>query len=541
VPSVTLIDKKYNGTTRITSDLAWSGSTVNNRFNTTVRLNYTVALNNQNTVDINFDPTTRFSLASEGGRPVFVEPTSITANTGAIAPRSARLHPEFNRVNQIQSNLRRDSRQMSVSISPMTASALTSFGWNLSYTYQWNRQQVSGFQSTVGNPQEIAWSLNDLNSAHAFQLGLSYNLRNWVQMSSGISVRSGNPMTPRVSGDINGDGSFNDRPFIFDPSDATLDPALAEAMETLLSDGSPIARECLLPQIGRFAGLASCTGPWTLAANSVNLRFNPLKLRLPQRASLQFTVSNPLGGLDMLVHGSEKIHGWGRPAQPDATLLYVRGFDAENQRFKYDVNQRFGSTRPQQSIGRFSPVTLNVLLRVDVGPPQEQQQLIQLLNRGRRDNGVMATEAAIKSAYITGGIINPMTTMLRQADQLKLTVAQADTISYMNRWFTLRLDSLWTPVAKSFAALPNDYNEDEAVSTFKRARQASFDLMLRIAPTIQDLLTGEQKRLLPAQVASFLDERYLERVRTSTAGMSVGGPGGGGIGSAGGVSTMVIR
>jgi hypothetical protein len=362
-----------------------------------------------------------------------------------------------------------------------------------------------------------------------------------VQMSSGISVRSGNPMTPRVSGDINGDGSSNDRPFIFDPSNATLDPALAEAMETLLRDGSPIARECLLPQIGRFAGLASCTGPWTLAANSVNLRFNPLKLRLPQRASLQFTVSNPLGGLDMLVHGSEKIHGWGRPAQPDATLLYVRGFDAENQRFKYDVNQRFGSTRPQQSIGRFSPVTLNVLLRVDVGPPQEQQQLIQLLNRGRRDNGVMATEASIKSTYITGGIINPMTTMLRQADLLKLTVAQADTISYMNRWFTLRLDSLWTPVAKSFAALPADYNEDEAVSTFKRARQASFDLMLRIAPTIQDLLTGEQKRLLPAQVASFLDERYLERVRTSTAGMSVGGPGGGGIGSAGGGSMMVIR
>jgi hypothetical protein len=540
VPSVTLINPKYNGTTRISSDLSWSGATFNNRFNTNVQLSYAVALNNQNTVDINFDPTTRFSLASEGDRPVFVEPTSITATTGQIAPRSARLHPEFNRVNEIRSNLRRDSRTMSVRISPMTS--LTSFRWNLAYTYQWNRQQVPGFQSTVGNPQDIAWSLNDLNSMHAFQLGLNYNLKNWVTLSSSFSVRSGNPITPRVAGDINGDGAFsNDRPFIFDPADPTIDPALAAAMQTLLDDGSPIARDCLGAQLGRFAGLGSCRGPWTLAANSVNMTFNAMKLRLPQRASIQLTLSNPLGGLDMLVHGSENIHGWGRPAQPDQTLLYVRGFDAENKRFRYDVNQRFGSTRPQQSIGRFSPVTLQALVRLDVGPPQEQQLLIQALNRGRRDNGVMMTEAQIKSQYITGGIVNPMTTMLRQADLLKLTVPQADTISYMNRWFTLRLDSLWTPVAKHFAALPTDYNESEVLSIYKTARRASFDLMLKIAPTIQEMLTGEQKRLLPPQVASYLDERFLERVRTSTAGQGGGGAGPMALGGASGMTTTIIR
>jgi hypothetical protein len=113
---------------------------------------------------------------------------------------------------------------------------------------------------------------------------------------------------------------------------------------------------------------------------------------------------------------------------------------------------------------------------------------------------------------------NPMTTMLRQADQLKLTPEQTDSLATLNRWLVVRLDSIWGPVAKSLSALPDAYDQDGAYDIYKSAREASFDLLIRIAPGIAGMLTAEQKRLLPTFVASYLDVRYLRQVRTTTTG-----------------------
>src|ERR1051325_5116907 len=104
---------------------------------------------------------------------------------------------------------------------------------------------------------------------------------------------------------------------------------------------------------------------------------------------------------------------------------------------------------------------------------------------------------------------NPMPQMLRQADQLKLTPEQADSIATLNRWLTVRLDSIWAPVAKSLAALPDAYDQDLAYDTYRAAREASFDLMIKLAPGLANMLTAEQKRLLPSYMASYLDVKYL--------------------------------
>jgi hypothetical protein len=199
--------------------------------------------------------------------------------------------------------------------------------------------------------------------------------------------------------------------------------------------------------------------------------------------------------------------------------LYVRGFDPETKRFKYEVNQRFGSTRPQQSVNRSSPVTVTALLSIDLGPARERQSLTQMLDRGRKfKDQQKQNELSIKSQYISGGINNPLTTMLRQADQLKLTPDQADSIATLNRWLTVRLDSIWGPVAKELAALPDNYSQDLAYDRYRSAREASFDLLIRIAPDVTQMLTPEQKRLLPGGVASSLDVRYLRQIRSSTIG-----------------------
>ena len=95
-------------------------------------------------------------------------------------------------------------------------------------------------------------------------------------------------------------------------------------------------------------------------------------------------------------------------------------------------------------------------------------------------------------------------------------------IATLNRSYVIRLDSIWSPVAKYLAALPDKYNRDEAYRRYQKAREASVDMLIRLAPDIRQLLTPEQRRKLPALVASYLDTRYLASIRSGTAGAGSG-------------------
>jgi hypothetical protein len=222
------------------------------------------------------------------------------------------------------------------------------------------------------------------------------------------------------------------------------------------------------------------------------------------------------------------------------------------QRYKYEVNQRFGATNPQFSAFR-APVTLTAMLRFDVGPTREKQLLTQQLNRGRTLPGQKLPEQMVRAIYGQGGgIANPLATILRQQDSLKLTAKQADSIAALNRWYTIRNDSIWAPVAKHLGALPDRYDEDDAYDRYMRARRATVDILMKIGPEVKGLLTDEQRRKLPPFVSSYLEPRYLASIRSGTATF-VGGmfPGmgsavtmGGGpmmIGAGGGAAQVMIR
>jgi hypothetical protein len=517
--SVILVDPDYSPSRRVSTDLNWRGAVLKNRFMATITGSFALNLEQPGEIDLNFDPTVRFTLPEEGGRPVYVNTTSIVPGSGAIASRDARKSPLFNRVTLVNSDLRSTAKQMTINMSPMSYSSNLSY--SASYTISSNARLVQGFQSTAGNPLEREWGLNDLNAMHSIQVQLGTNVKNLLRLNWTIVGRSGQPITPRVSGDINGDGvASNDRAFIFDPA-TTADPVLAAEMQRLLDTGSPIARDCLRENLGKIAGMGSCHGPWTLSGNnSINLTVNPLKVRMPQRAQLRFQLGNPMGALDLLFHGAGNIRGWGQQSAPDQTLLYVRGFDPATQRFKYEVNQRFGSTRPQQNINRASPVTITALIQLDLGPTRERQQLTQMLDRGRTREGQISSEQSLRSQYVTGGVVpNPFISMLRQAEQLQLTPEQGDSIATLNRFYMTRLDSIWTPVAKYLAELPpkTPYSQDAAYDRYRSAREASVDLLLEFAPQVKNLLTAEQKRKLPQSLVNNMDPKYLKAIRSSTA------------------------
>ena len=529
-PNVVLFDPNYAAQRSLRSNLQWSGPILANRLTATIDGTWSRNQHQAGSVDINFAGATNFLLANEGGRPVYVSPLAIVPTTGQVAFRDARIIPAFGRVTQNRSDTQSETKQLTVSIRPIAFNSQLS--WSLSYVLQDVREQFLGFNSTVSDPRSIEWSRGSFGR-HQIQYSLGYNFFNTMRVSWNGNFRSGTAYTPVIAGDVNGDGYGNDRAYIFDPAKST-DPVVAAGMQNLLTNGTKEAQACLRAQLGALASRNSCTGPWTFSGN-LNVSFNSLNVGLPQRATLTLQVGNALGALDRVVNGAN-LKGWGQNIQPPQQLLFVRGFDATAKAFKYEVNQRFGSTLPAQTAIR-SPVSVTALLRFDIGPTRERQQLLQQLDRGRSRPGTKPTLQQLRGSGNIG-LINPMQQIMQQADTLKLTRRQADSLAVLNRLYVLKSDSIWAPVSKLLAELPDRYNRDLAYDRYIDAREQSVDMLMKIVPDVRKLITNAQYRILPTTVAGFLDKRTLKGVRSGTAGGGgaggAGGAGGGGRGGRGG-------
>jgi hypothetical protein len=349
-----------------------------------------------------------------------------------------------------------------------------------------------------------------------------------------VGVKSGQRFTPLVAGDINGDGAFlNDRAFVFDPASIT-DPTVRASMQELLDNGAPAARKCLAAQLNSLAGRGSCQAPWVSTTN-LNVNFNPQKLGLPKRLTINLSFTNPLGIADLLVNGTKNAKGWGQEIAPDQSLLFVRGFDASTSRYKYEVNQRFGSTRPQQSVSR-TPAYASLSFSLDVGAPRERQILTQRLDMGRGRPGTKQTAPNLK-ALGSSSIPNPMALILTQQDSLKLNRKQADSLASLSRKFTQYADSVWTPVSKYLETVPDHYSRDEAYDRYVHAREVTVEYLIRIVPRCEeaaDRLTAPETAVadhqLPrharAQVPQVVERRRHQPVHVpvATVGRAAGNP-----------------
>ena len=132
------------------------------------------------------------------------------------------------------------------------------------------------------------------------------------------------------------------------------------------------------------------------------------------------------------------------------------------------------------------------MMRFDVGPTRERQMLTQQLDRGRRTAGTKVPEGFLRALVINGGTPNPMAPILRQQDSLRLTSVQADSIAVINRNYTIKAEQIWGPVVREFAALPDNYDKDVVYDRYLKARKATIDLMISIAPAVKGLLTDAQ-------------------------------------------------
>jgi hypothetical protein len=504
-PSVHAFDPSYTAPRSWRGNLGYSSSY--RGFVYTVEGIYSLNLNQAGIVDLNFAGAPKFTTADEG-RPVFVSPSSIVPSTGALSTVEARREDEFGRVLLHRSDLRSISRQATVTISP-TMDNFPNYYTSIAYTLGDVRTIARGFDgSTFGSPTARSWSPGDLDIRHSFLVQFGLELFGFG-FSTFTRINSGARFTPIVGGDVNGDGFANDRAFVFDPTDAS--PAVAQGMQQLLSSAPSNVRDCLRDQLNQAATRNSCIGRWT---SSMNMQLTR-DIRLPSSErylNVTLNFSNPLGGLDQLLHGSDKLRGWGTPALPDPILYTVKGFDPATNRYEYEVNPRFGSTRSNLA-ALAAPFRITLDMSLGIGTPMSEQQLTRFLRPGRGGHpGKRLTVAELKRRY-ERNVPDPYADVINESDSLLLSSAQIKRLEELQRGFRVKMDSLWLDLSSYLDKLGDHYDAAEAVKRQESAIDSAWEMTrAEIKRTFPTVLSPVQLKLLPG-IAGMLYRNNQPKLR----------------------------
>jgi hypothetical protein len=482
-PPVRLVDRRYAPPRSWRANLSYASQY--HRLTYSIDGTYSLNLDQPGLADLNFRNTPFFTTADEG-RAVFVPASDIVAGTGALSATSARKSPSFGRVLQDRSDLRSESRQLIVTVAP---DLFTVSNWWLSTSYVLasTRALQRGFNATTfGSPVGSSWDRGQLDARHQFVLRGGFSAPG-VTVTAFARMMSGIPFTPIVSSDVNGDGFANDRAFVF----------ASPAVDALVASSAAGVRDCLQRQRNMPAARNSCEGPWTTSLNTqLTIEGNHFHLGSRLRA-IHVNLSNPLAGLDQVLHGSDALHGWGTQSVPDPVLYYVRGFDASARRFQFEVNPRFGATDPARTTLR-APFRATIDVSFNLTPDVAQQQLERYLGPGRRGRpGPRLTVDELVRRYARN-VSDPYQAIITEADSLLLSREQVEGLQKADVSYRAEIDSLWLSLATNFATLGDRYDVASAVHRQEDALAQGQELTrLHIRATLGGILTPIQLQLMP--------------------------------------------
>jgi hypothetical protein len=216
-------------------------------------------------------------------------------------------------------------------------------------------------------------------------------------------------------------------------------------------------------------------------------------------------LANPLGGIDQLLHGSDRLRGWGATPIPDGTLYQIRGYDQTAQRYIYQVNPRFGNTNPALNTFR-SPFRMTLDIRMALGPNAQQQAVALNMRIKPPLAGTRASADTILNRYVCGngsganGYSDIYRYLLRLSDSLALSRDQSEKMQARQKFMRAKADSVYGVLANYLAALPPDYSVKDAAQHVTDTETAMWKLIYGESTFLEELLTNGQIRLLPMPI-----------------------------------------
>ncbi len=294
----------------------------------------------------------QFQLAGEEGRRVF-KPEGEFDPTTSGSPVPSYLNTDFAPVyvNYNDGRARTFAATFEV-VQPLFQT--TTLRGSYTYTNSYDNSSYSCCTASSGHgdptvgaygPNDIggigdksrAWGPSDFMRTHTFIIAGNTQLPYGFSLSGSWRIQSGQPFTPEMQGDVNGDGvNYNDRPFIFAPEDLPLASAgtPAEAEEREAYRDILARNSCLGDYVGQIVPRGTCRMPRT---NQLDLR---IQWEFPsvsgQRGAVQLDLFNVLNGIN---------NDWGRwmgVFGSDRNLLVPVEYDSVNNRVLYEVYEDFG-------------------------------------------------------------------------------------------------------------------------------------------------------------------------------------------------------
>ena len=492
-PSVSLISPSYDVPRSWRASLDWNTSFRSVLFRAGVLGSYD--LSQPGTVDANFSGVSKLTLAGEANRPVFVSAASIDPASGAVSAVESRKSDQYGRVGMRVSDLRGYGGQLNLLVSPdvfrYNGGGFSFFG-SLAYTLQSTKRQYRGFDGAAfGDPRALEWAPSQNDAHHIFVMSGGFSTGKTGTVTLFGRAQSGLPFTPLVQGDVNGDGRSGDRAFIPDPAQES-DVALADQLRALLAGGSPTARACVLDHVGTIAPRNGCRGPWT---QSLNIQWRPpVPGKWARRVTPNVYLQNVLAGVDQLVHGGS-LRGWGSPAAPDPVLLVPRGFDATNQRFRYDVNPRFADTRPGRTLLR-NPFRIVIDFSFNLSTDYDLQQLRRAVEPVKGPQGWQRRSPDSLTAFYLSNTSDIYKLVMEESDSLLLTNSQVAALQRADSAFSAQVRALYKPLGEFLAQGQGGAGKAQLDSA--QATQKAYWKIFWVQPEIAaEPLTPVQRDLLP--------------------------------------------
>ncbi|MEO7360809.1 MAG: hypothetical protein ABI120_10790, partial [Gemmatimonadaceae bacterium] len=194
-------------------NLAWR-SQLSRRNAVAAEFTHLIGYGGSSRVDANLQTTPRYFATTDGNRAVFVRSTDVVSATGLVPLAASRIDTTFSTVSELRADLQSRANQLRLSFRRNIGSSIFD-AFTMGYVYLNAESQTRAPSAVAGDSRAnvVTWNRSGLNR-HDFTLGFSKMLLKSFQATIYTRVSGGARFTPLVSGDINGDGSYNDRPFI---------------------------------------------------------------------------------------------------------------------------------------------------------------------------------------------------------------------------------------------------------------------------------------------------------------------------------------
>jgi hypothetical protein len=491
-PAVTLIDPSFDVPRSWRASLDWNTSTHGWLLRAGTLVSYD--LSQPGVVDANFSGIGRINLSDEASRPVYVSEASIDPGSGTVSAVESRKSDQYGRVGMRVSDLRGYGGQLNLALSPdvFKFRGGASFYGSISYTLQSTKRQFRGFDGAAfGDPRLVEWAPGTNDARHVFVLSTAFSTGKTGTVTMFARAQSGLPFTPLVQGDVNGDGRSGDRAFIPNPA-TTADANLAAQLQSLIANGSPTARGCLLANLGGVAPRNGCRGPWT---QSLNIQWSPpTPKRWGYRVTPNIYLQNVLAGVDQMLHGNS-LRGWGSPATPDPVLLIPRGFDATNKRFTYDVNPRFADTRPGRTLLR-NPFRIVIDFSFNLSTDYGLQQLRRAVEPVKGAAGWQRRSADSLTAFYLRNTSSIFKILLEQTDSLFLSKAQVASLQTADSVYSARVRSIYIPLGEFLSRGQGGAGKAELDSA-KATEKMYWKIFWEQPEIAGSIVTPSQRELMP--------------------------------------------